>query len=141
MAFKAPSTAPSDRELRLFGRLWLPLAGVFIGLLSWRAWGGTPTGAAMIVGGCLVLGWAGSLAPAVLRWPYVALTHAAFPIGWLIGHTVLALAYFVFLTPVALFMRARGRDRLGLRPDPEALTYWAPRAEPDPAAKRYFDPY
>jgi hypothetical protein len=43
---------------------------------------------------------------------------------------LLATVYFLLLTPAAFLLRAGGRDRLGLKRDPGAATYWAPRTPP-----------
>jgi hypothetical protein len=40
--------------------------------------------------------------------------------------------FFAVLTPIGLVLRLVGRDRLRLRPDPAAATYWISRgAGPD----------
>jgi hypothetical protein len=44
------------------------------------------------------------------------------------GPVVLALVYFIVITPTALLLRARGRDPLRLRRDPRASSYWIDRA-------------
>ncbi|MEX0979180.1 MAG: SxtJ family membrane protein, partial [Pirellulales bacterium] len=62
---------------------------------------------------------------------------AAFPIGWLVSHLLIAAIYFLLITPIALVMRAVGRDPLSRRFDRAAKTYWVPRRQDsDPA--RYF---
>jgi hypothetical protein len=47
---------------------------------------------------------------------------------------VMAFLFFLVLTPVALVMRARGRDSLRLRRNPAAVSYWILRQPPGPAA-------
>ena len=47
--------------------------------------------------------------------------------GWLagpLGSLLAALAFFVIVVPAGLAMRALGRDRLRLRRDPAATSYW-----------------
>lgn len=46
---------------------------------------------------------------------------------------VLGVVFFGVLTPLALLMRALGRDALRLRRAPEAPTYWIGRHPPGPA--------
>ena len=41
---------------------------------------------------------------------------------------VIAVIYFGVITPTGLVMRALGKDPLRLRRDPDAETYWLPRA-------------
>ena len=73
----------------------------------------------------------------VARAVYRALTLLTFPIGWVISHVLLALVYYLLLTPIGLLLRATGRDPLQRRLDPEAETYWIER-EGDRPANTYF---
>jgi hypothetical protein len=55
---------------------------------------------------------------------------AAFPIGWVISQTMLLLMFYGIITPVALFLRLRGRDSLYLRRPQNAATFWLPKQTP-----------
>jgi hypothetical protein len=44
----------------------------------------------------------------------------------------LAVFYYLVVTPLALLMRATGKDPLKLRRDGKAETYWVPRTPPGP---------
>jgi hypothetical protein len=46
----------------------------------------------------------------------------------LFAPAVLGILFFVLLTPVGLVLRLAGRDRLRLRFQPLAPSYWVPRA-------------
>src|SRR5437763_1657688 len=48
------------------------------------------------------------IAPRALRWPFVIMTVAAFPIGWVVTQLVLALMFYCVLSPLALIFRWRG---------------------------------
>jgi hypothetical protein len=52
-------------------------------------------------------------------------------LGWLLGRVVspiiMALLFFVVMTPTALLFRWLGKDPLRLAPHPEADTYWIDR--------------
>jgi hypothetical protein len=48
---------------------------------------------------------------------------------------VMAVLYFGVITPVALIMRATGRDPLNRRFDPGAASYWVNREPPGPASE------
>jgi len=63
--------------------------------------------------------------------------YAFMPIGWSVSYTVLALIYFVLITPTGLVMRVLGRDALLLRPGRSRATYWREREE-NPEPTRYF---
>jgi hypothetical protein len=121
---------PTPRILRQFAAGWLIcfLALAFrFGLLHHA-----PVGIRLAV--VSVAGIIGLLAPRVLHWPFVVLTAAAFPIGWLMTQLVLALMFYCVLTPVALIFRWRGRDALQLRPRGRS-TFWSERNEPTPPEK------
>jgi hypothetical protein len=72
----------------------------------------------------VTVGPLGLLWPQTVRWVYVAWMVLAFPIGWTISTVILALMFFLVFTPVALVFRLKGRDALGLKPKPDAATYW-----------------
>lgn len=49
-----------------------------------------------------------------------------------INPVIMALLFFLVLTPMAAMLRLRGKDPLRLRPQPDAPTYWIPRDPPGP---------
>ncbi len=65
---------------------------------------------------------------------------AAVPIGWSLSALVLALMYYLVLTPIGLVMRLFGRDTMRRSFDPGAPTYWL-RHEPVADKRRYFRQY
>jgi len=81
-----------------------------------------------------VIGIIGLLFPRALYLPFVVLTAAAFPLGWLMTQLALALMFYCVLTPVALVFRWRGRDALQRRKR-ERSTFWAERNESTPPEK------
>jgi Saxitoxin biosynthesis operon protein SxtJ len=65
------------------------------------------------------------------------------PLNWLwtkfglllhaiVNPIVMTLLFFTTVTPIALIMRAMGKDPLRLRLDPDASTYWIERSPPGP---------
>ncbi|MBK8013353.1 MAG: hypothetical protein IPK13_18610 [Deltaproteobacteria bacterium] len=50
----------------------------------------------------------------------------------IVSPVVLGLLFFLTMTPIALFLRATGKDLLRLRLDPSAKTYWIERDPPGP---------
>ncbi|MCB2263000.1 MAG: SxtJ family membrane protein [Candidatus Thiosymbion ectosymbiont of Robbea hypermnestra] len=115
---------PSRRELAWFG----VAMAAFFALLGGVVWLGTESRTALILlwtlGAVLALLYY-ALRP--LRRPmYAAWMHLLFPIGWLLSHLVLALMYYLVITPTGLLMRALGRDPLQRRYEPDAASYWVP---------------
>jgi hypothetical protein len=115
---------PTPRMLRQFAAGWLVcfMALAFrFGLLHQ-----TTTG--FWLAGISLVGIIGLLVPRALYWPFVILTTAAFPIGWVMTLLALALMFYCVLTPLALVFRWRGRDALQLRKH-ERATLWTIRPE------------
>lgn len=138
MALISINRDPSRRQLAVFGMAWL----VFIGAAGYavlRA-GGGPTVAGAIWAAAVLVPLAGWFWPPILRWIYVAMMYATFPIGWIVSHLLLAAIYYLLVTPVGLVMRLVGYDPMTRRFDPKAESYWVPREEPEEQG-RYFKQY
>src|SRR5207248_2430156 len=65
---------------------------------------------------------------------WMAITY---PIGWAVSHLLMAIVFYLVITPVGLLMRLLGRDPLNRAFDPARQSYWI---QHDPAASsdRYF---
>lgn len=68
---------------------------------------------------------------------YMKWMLATVPISWTISHLMLAVVYYLVITPISLVMRLLGRDPLYRKFDPEAKTYWI-RRNPRADLLRYF---
>lgn len=79
----------------------------------------------------------GVAVPGFMRGTYLASAYAALPIGLVVSYTILAVIYYLVLTPVGCLLRVRRYDPLQNRFDPEADTYWIER-ESAPDTDRYF---
>lgn len=129
---------PTTKTLRQFAVLWIVcLSGV--ALWQWSAHGRTIVAVGLLIAG-LCGGALGAARPASIRWLFVGLTVATFPIGWLMSWLLFAALFYLVFTPLALFFRVIGRDPLGRRFDKKAGSYWI---EKPPAAdvRRYFRQY
>jgi len=85
-----------------------------------------------LVLGCvgLVIGIPGLLQPALVRWVFVGSMVLTFPIGWLVSQLMLALLFYLLVTPAALFFRLRGRDVLGRKRTSDCSSFWAKKEMP-----------
>jgi hypothetical protein len=127
---------PSRRELRQFAGIWLPAFFALVGglilyktghvLLPIVLW--TPA---------LLLSVMGLVKPAWIRPVYIVWMFAAAPIGWLMSRLILAIVYYLVLTPIGLMLRLVKPDLLQERFDSSAATYWVKR-EPARDTSRYF---
>jgi hypothetical protein len=113
---------------RSFGFVFVGVFGL-VGLFPlWR--GAAPRWwslglAAVFLGAALLAPRA--LAPLNRLWfRFGLLLHAA------VNPVVMALVFFTTVTPIALIMRAVGKDPLRLRRDHDARTYWIERRPPGP---------
>ena len=128
--FSTPLFNPTPRMLRQFAAGWLVcfLALAFkFGLLK-------HSHAGEILALVSLAGILGLIVPRVLHWPFVVMTVAAFPIGWVVTQLALALMFYAVLSPLALIFRWRRRDMLQLRRR-DSGSYWSTREEQPPPEK------
>jgi hypothetical protein len=76
----------------------------------------------------LALLWTAALAPLNKLW-----TKLGVLLYGIVNPVVMALLFYVTVTPIALLMRMLGKDPLRLRRDPDAASYWINRTPPGPA--------
>jgi len=128
---------PTPRALRQFAVAWL----VFFLAAAWYQMSvrGHPA-AGYLLGAIALIGLAGLVKPPAVRWLFIGATVVAFPIGWAMSQIVLAVMFYLVLTPLALVFRWRGRDELQLRRRPGQSTFWINRGHP-PEAGRYLKPF
>ena len=125
---------------RSFGLL-LTGALILVGLWPWLVEGSvspTPRGWALA-------GAAAALAAAFLKPELLSpLTRAWLAFGHLlsrvVGPAVMGIVFFAVVTPLALAMRAVGRDPMRRRFEPGAPTYWI-RREPGPEPDTMRNPF
>jgi hypothetical protein len=126
---------PSRRQLAVFGIAWFLFFAV-VGTIVLLKISSLPA-ASTIWTLAVAVPLAGCVFPELLRLVYVGMTYVAMPIGWVVSHVVLALVYYLVLTPTGLLMRLFGYDPMRRRFDPAAKTYWIPREQPEDVG-RYF---
>jgi carbamoyltransferase len=124
--------APSERELRWFGCI-LAAALVMVGAICFK---GAPTvayGFWVAAVTSLVVYYA---VPPVRCPLYLAWMYAAYPVGWVLSHVIMAVLYYGCVTPIGLVMRLFRYDPLQLRRT-ERASHWHQRPTPPPV-ERYF---
>lgn len=126
---------PTRRQLVVFGIIWLA-AFALAGRIALNQ-----TGSAVIATvvwcmaiGVPAIGWAW---PEFLRIVYIGLAYATMPIGFVVSCLLMAVIYYLMITPMGLLKRMVGGDPIRRRFDRSAETYWRPREQDDRPA-RYF---
>ena len=126
---------PSRRELGWFGVMFAVFFAIVGGLVRWKF--GVPAASTVIwltAAGLTLLYYA---VPPLRRPLYLGWLYAAFPIGWVVSHVVLAIVYYLVFTGTGLVMRLLGHDPLQRRFKPDAPTYWVEH-RPGGDLARYF---
>jgi fatty acid desaturase len=127
---------PTRKQLNQFGFIWLGFMA-FFGAVAWFKFDAPAAARALWVSAAVVpmIGW---LAPRFMRWVFVGMSYAAWPIGFVVSHVVLALVYYLVFTPIGLLMRVFGYDPMERRADPDAAGYWVERAREARDPRSYF---
>ncbi len=116
---------PSDREMRCFGVIPLLFFGLIGGLVFLQDQAIILPSILWSIGALLCILSYGVRA---FRLPlYVGWMKAVSPIGWTISHLLLAMVYYLIITPMGLMMRLFRRDSMRRKFEPEAETYWIER--------------
>ena len=126
---------PAATTLRWFGVLlaaFIVLAG---GLVRWGLEAPAVAGA-IWTAGALFAGIYAAVPP-LRRWIYVGWLCAAFPVSWTLSHLLLAMVYYLVVTPIGLLLRLVKGNPLDRAPDRAAATYWIAR-RPTGDVRRYF---
>jgi len=80
------------------------------------------------------------VAPRANRILYVGLSLLAFPIGFVLSYVIMGTLFFLIIGPIAVVMRAFGKDPMHRAYDPNAPTYWS-AARPPRDKESYFHQY
>jgi hypothetical protein len=148
MKFTGLPLKPTRRALRQFAAAWLVF---FLALAARQFFARLPAGtmsptattsvshhpaAGCVFGAMALIGVAGLWRPQAVKWLFIGATIASFPIGWVVTQLMLAIMFYLVLTPVALIFRWRGRDELQLRRKPGQSSFWISRGDP-PKVEKY----
>lgn len=59
----------------------------------------------------------------------------------IVSPVVLGIMFFLVITPIGMFLRARGKDPLRLKPNKQSKTYWIERVPPGPTPESIKDQF
>ncbi len=124
---------PTDRQLRQFGGISL-IALPLLGWI-WSSW--HPQVVLVLAGIGVSLAIIGMVYPKALKPLFLGLTIAAVPIGMVLGELAMLLIFFGIFFPIGMIFRLLKRDRLKLKFEPEAESYWSLKKQPNGPASYY----
>lgn len=127
---------PKNKELRNFGIIAL-IASAIISLLLYLLKAPGLQWILVIIGAGFVIFLCSLISYKLTRIIYLALILITLPIGWAISFILMAVFYFLILTPLGLVFRMAGRDPLHRKFDSKAKSYWLKR-KPVDTIDRYF---
>jgi hypothetical protein len=126
---------PSGRQLMVFGLCWLATFGILGGMACLKTGLSATVCMTWII--AVLVPAIGLLWPSVLRIVYLLLAYFTFPIGFVVSYLILAVVYYLVLTPIGFAMWLTGYDPMQRRFDRDAATYWTPRKQ-DESTEQYF---
>jgi hypothetical protein len=127
---------PTRHELNQFGFIWLGFLVLF-GVIAYFKFS-SPLAARWLWVAAVVVPIAGWLVPAFMQLVFLGMSYLAWPIGFVVSHVVLAVVYYLVLTPIGLLTRLFRYDSMEKDFDPEAESYWIERSAEAADQKRYF---
>ncbi|NOZ62127.1 MAG: hypothetical protein GXO74_10635 [Calditrichaeota bacterium] len=78
------------------------------------------------------------LSPALIKPVYRGAMFIAGILGWINTRILLAIFFYLILTPISLVLKIFHKDPLKRKLGPEAETYWEPHSEKAADKNRYF---
>lgn len=127
---------PNRKELRNFGIVAF-IASALVSLLLYLFKGLGIQWAAIIIAAGFISFLTSMIFPKLTRFIYLGLILVTLPIGYMVSFILLALFYFLLLTPLGLLFRLIGRDPLRRKFDASMKSYWLTHQSPD-NPERYF---
>ncbi|HAH49223.1 SxtJ family membrane protein [Gimesia sp.] len=122
MALAEINWNPSSRDLRIFS-IALGCLLALISLISFRASASVPL-AVMLSGIAVLIMVIGFLAPATVKPVYLGWMILLFPVRWSVSCLLIAVVYYLVMTPIGFALRLLGHDLVGRRFDAQASSYW-----------------
>jgi hypothetical protein len=121
---------PNRKELRNFGIIALIATAVISLVLHLLKDLGSPW-ILIILGVGFVIFLSSIISTKITRIIYIGLILVTFPIGWVMSFILMAIFYFLIITPLGIFFRMIGRDTLCRKFDRNAGSYWQTHRKPE----------
>jgi hypothetical protein len=131
------SSSTETRTIRRFGLIAFFFFGGLFALSLWR----NKAGIGFVFCGLGMLGLAFLLLPGPLSPLYLGWLKFSTLIGRMMTLVILALTYFLVVTPTAWLKRVFGGRPLPEKPDRSVSSYWVTRSEPAQPKERFIKRY
>jgi len=115
---------PSDKDLRWFAGLWFPAFAAMAGYLVFRKLH-APAAALTIWSLALIQSLLGLFSARMILPVYRGIMRLTYPVGWVLSHIFLVLAYYCVILPVGLLVRLF-HDPMQRAFERNAQSYWIP---------------
>ena len=125
------------KSIRKFGAIAFLFFGALCALGVWRQ----KLLPVYLFGILSALGLGFVLVPSYLKPVYTGWLKIAHSLGKIFTAFILALAYYLVITPAALMKRVFGGRPLPVSPDKKISSYWVVRSEPAQPKERFFKRY
>jgi predicted membrane protein len=123
----------NEKELRKFALTLFIVLCILEGILFWKH--GNVSLIPLLFGlTLLILGWSW---PRSLKPFYRGWMTLAFALGFVSSHLLLALLYYLIITPTGFLLRLLGKDPLQKKPDQDAQTYWQKKNKKNLSKSQY----
>jgi hypothetical protein len=119
----------SRRQLRRFALIVGSVLMLIALTIAWRGEWAIGSGTRALAGSGALLALLGLVAPEALRPLYRAWMGLALVLGHVMTRVLLALVFFLIVTPIGLVRRALGRDPIEKSAEPELDSYWIRRED------------
>jgi predicted membrane protein len=127
---------PTKKDIRVFGIAIAVIGLAFVSIFHFIKHA-SPTVSLWILISALAASLLCLILPQAGKYIFITLSLITFPIGFAVNFIIMAIFFFVLLTPLALIQRIFGRDALGKKFNPDAETYFLKHAMPK-NCDRYF---
>jgi len=127
---------PPQSQLRSFNII-CPIACLALSALLYAFKGLDIRWALTITAAGLAVFCAGLISLKITKAVFLGLTVLTLPIGYAVSFVLMAIFYYLILTPLGLVFRLIGRDVLRRRFDRSAKSYWISR-DPSRSLESYF---
>ena len=130
---------PNDKTLCQFGVIALCAGFILAGLLYFVKGLALKWSLSIIVFGVVVF-IVSLLSLKAVKLIYLCMMYLTLPIGVVVSFVIMAIFYYIILTPVGLFFKIFNRDLMYRKLDRKAKSYWVPHKQAK-NMKRYFQQF